>query len=400
MANANYDNWYIYTMEGAPEGKAGVLPVLRDLTADEAEDVRKALHECYGVHLFLASHDALAAESRPKLLAAAHAAKQAAAKMLRDPQCPFSRLSQAALDYAEAARQSRPAVELAEFRDTVQAVAETCGPAKAMKMVWGAMTTHAMPTGTSDATPAPADVSKPFPSGHAFLHDAPRNLSELLMALRCGAREPWQMDLARITIRKAPGGARIETVCLARGLDFTEENVQRLFAEIALVQGKLLSDFLPLSPEAAADCLGELPPGGNRGDKPEQPQGECPSITVDEANAVAMGLATQDAGFVDGGIRQWAARIQEKAGKKCTEWIVGQTRLWLTTMEATGRGRRKGNRQSRPKAVSLNESAAGKGERDEVLKRLAQEQAADFEPSPLDDDPPDEPRRVRHRKRV
>jgi hypothetical protein len=69
-------------------------------------------------------------------------------------------------------------------------------------------------------------------------------------------------------------------------------------------------------------------------------------------------------------------------------------------MEETGRGRRKGRRQSRPKAVSLIESAAGEGERDEVLKRLTKEQVDDYEPSPLDEDSPNEPRRVRCRKRV
>ena len=81
-------------------------------------------------------------------------------------------------------------------------------------------------------------------------------------------------------------------------------------------------------------------------------------------------------------------------------------------MEETGRGRDKGKRWSRPQAVRLIESAAGVGEpdavlkrltkqeRDEELKRAEKEQAEDFEPSPLDEDLVDEPRRVRHRKRV
>ena len=142
------------------------------------------------------------------------------------------------------------------------------------------------------------------------------------------------------------------------------------------------------------------------------PQGERPSCTPDEANAAAMKLAEQDAGFVRKGIRSWAAEIEAATGKKCTTKIVGETRLWEETMEETGRGRDKGKRRSRPQAVRLIESAVGVGEpdavlkrltkqeRDEELKRAEKEQAEDFEPSPLDEDPVDEPRRVRYRKRV
>jgi hypothetical protein len=205
------------------------------------------------------------------------------------------------------------------------------------------------------------------------------------------------------SIRAIPGVDEIETACAVQGEEFTPGGLRRLFAKAAQSRGETVANCLCLKTTEATDYLGALSKDAQtetRKDESKQRQSERLPITVDEANAVAMDLAKQDARFVDDGIRQWAARIQEKAGKKCTEWTVGQTRLWLTTMETTGRGRRKGKRQSRPKAVSLNESAAGKGERDVVLKQLAQEQAADFEPSPLDDDPPDEPLRVRHRKRV
>ncbi len=133
---------------------------------------------------------------------------------------------------------------------------------------------------------------------------------------------------------------------------------------------------------------------------PGGPQGKRPSCTVDEANAAAMKLAKQDAGFVHNGIREWAAEISKATDKTCSTATVKKTALWITTMEQTGRGRQKGIRQSRPQAVSLIESAVGEGQRDEVLSRLAKEQADDFEPSPLDEDSSDEPRRVRCRKRV
>jgi hypothetical protein len=127
----------------------------------------------------------------------------------------------------------------------------------------------------------------------------------------------------------------------------------------------------------------------------EQPPAAV-SITVDEANAAAMKLANQDATFVHGGIRKWAAEIENATGKKCSTWTVEHMMLWKKTMEETGRGRKKGTRQPRPKAVSL--SAA---EREQRLRKLASEQGKDWEPSPLDDDLPDEkPLRVRHRKRV
>jgi hypothetical protein len=124
------------------------------------------------------------------------------------------------------------------------------------------------------------------------------------------------------------------------------------------------------------------------------------AITVDEANAAAMKLAKQDAGFIQKGIREWAARIGKATDKQCSTKVVGNTPFWIKTMEETDRGREKGKRQSRPQAVSLIEAATGAGERHEVLKRLTEEQEVDFEPSPLEEDSPDEPRRVHCRKRV
>jgi hypothetical protein len=126
------------------------------------------------------------------------------------------------------------------------------------------------------------------------------------------------------------------------------------------------------------------------------------SMSVDGANDVAIKLAKQDAGFVNKTVRQWAAEIEKATGRKCSTWTVQQTAFRIKTMEETGRSRKKGVRQARPKAARLVEGAVREGERDEVLKRLKQEQVGDFEPSPLDDDEdlPEKQRRVHYRKRV
>jgi len=124
------------------------------------------------------------------------------------------------------------------------------------------------------------------------------------------------------------------------------------------------------------------------------------SITVDEANAAAMKLAKQDATFVSGTIRQWAARIKEAAGKTCSLPTVKATPLWQETMKRTGRGRAKGGR---PKVVSLTsdlEAAIGDGDKHEVLNRLIAEHKADFEPSPVKSDPAEKPTRVRPPNRL
>jgi hypothetical protein len=68
-------------------------------------------------------------------------------------------------------------------------------------------------------------------------------------------------------------------------------------------------------------------------------------------------------------------------------------------MKATGRGRTKGKA---PKAVALTndlESVVGEGERHEVLNKLIAEHDADYEPSPVDDDPNDNDPPATHRKR-
>jgi len=123
------------------------------------------------------------------------------------------------------------------------------------------------------------------------------------------------------------------------------------------------------------------------------------AITVEEANQTAMRLAKKDLSFVNGGVREWAKRVREASGKTCSTATIHGTALWQKTMEARGRGRRKGGKA---KAVSFTDSleaVVGNGDPHEVLNRLTAEQGADFEPSPLEPDPPGKPRRVRCRKR-
>jgi hypothetical protein len=58
-------------------------------------------------------------------------------------------------------------------------------------------------------------------------------------------------------------------------------------------------------------------------------------------------------------------------------------------------------KQSGKRAVAFTETVeAVTGREDEELKRLLGDQEADYEPSPLEADPPDRPRRVRERKRL
>ncbi|HLA86227.1 MAG TPA: hypothetical protein VJL29_15675 [Thermoguttaceae bacterium] len=127
-----------------------------------------------------------------------------------------------------------------------------------------------------------------------------------------------------------------------------------------------------------------------------EPFAATPSISRDEANQIAMRLAKQDAAFVNGGVRQWAAAIRKVSGKTCSTATVKATRLWQATMKETGRGRTKGKA---PKAVALTEKVGaviGESNRQEALENLRAQQEVDHEPSPLDDTR----QKVRHYRQV
>ncbi len=120
-------------------------------------------------------------------------------------------------------------------------------------------------------------------------------------------------------------------------------------------------------------------------------------ITRQQANARAMDLARADPDFVrNPNIRLWAKRIG------CSQGLVVELPLWRETMERTGRARRQ--RPPAPEVVSLSEKVeAILGQDDAQLKRLIAESEADnrADPSPLENDAPDQPpRTVRESKRL
>jgi hypothetical protein len=117
-------------------------------------------------------------------------------------------------------------------------------------------------------------------------------------------------------------------------------------------------------------------------------------MTVTEANRKAMDLATKmKAEFFSLSEREQARRIG------CT-W-----KTWSRTpfYPLAKRTKAKDNGPGSPPTVSLTDTlraVTGDGRPDEVLHNLIAEQEADREPSPLDDDAPDLPRKVRCHKRL
>jgi len=100
--------------------------------------------------------------------------------------------------------------------------------------------------------------------------------------------------------------------------------------------------------------------------------------TAEEAEAVARRLAKRDPGFLDGGVRDWAAAISAKMGKTCSISTVEKTDVWKEHMAKTGRGRGKGG--GRPKAVEFSKSVEAvtpqEGHRDVLDELVAGEMAA------------------------
>jgi hypothetical protein len=118
-------------------------------------------------------------------------------------------------------------------------------------------------------------------------------------------------------------------------------------------------------------------------------------MSLEEANDKALELARKDPNFVHGSKREW------EAGIGCGLTLIGNLPLWKQTMRISGRGKK--DKSPAPQAVSFTEgmeATIGQDDQAEQLARLTEEQTANLEPSPLDPDPPDRPRRVRSHKRV
>jgi hypothetical protein len=132
----------------------------------------------------------------------------------------------------------------------------------------------------------------------------------------------------------------------------------------------------------AATGAGGMKAGETRepaAEKPALPVSNHAPITVDEANATAMKLAKQDAGFVNKTIRQWAKEIRKATGKTCSPSTVKGTALWTATMKRTGRGRTRGKAA---KVVSMTDNMAaviGRGAKHQVLQDLIAQQETEQE---------------------
>jgi hypothetical protein len=90
--------------------------------------------------------------------------------------------------------------------------------------------------------------------------------------------------------------------------------------------------------------------------------------------------------------------VRELAGAiPCSTGLAATLPAWKAVQEQR-------EKPAKVRTVPLTDkmlAAAGQGEKDEVLNRLIDEHLCDFEPSPLDNDPPAEPqRRVKVRKKL
>jgi hypothetical protein len=115
-------------------------------------------------------------------------------------------------------------------------------------------------------------------------------------------------------------------------------------------------------------------------------------MTLAAANSKATELAKVDPAFLYKSQRAWADAIG------CSDGLITKLELWKAKQKRAGNE----PKQTRsPKAVSLtNKVLAVTPDREEELQRLICEQNANLEPSPLDPDPPDHPRKVKHHKKL
>jgi hypothetical protein len=145
----------------------------------------------------------------------------------------------------------------------------------------------------------------------------------------------------------------------------------------------------PTAPDAPVTTDSRLP-GGQA--KPKKRR-----MTRAEADNKARMLAKKrKKRFLELPIREWAKAIG------CSTGLVAKLPLWIET-QARKQRQPRGQGKS-PKTVSLTanlEAVTGHGDKDAAIRQLIKEQEADYEPSPLEDDPLDRPKTaVRARKRL
>lgn len=115
-------------------------------------------------------------------------------------------------------------------------------------------------------------------------------------------------------------------------------------------------------------------------------------MTLAAANSKATELAKADSTFLSKSQRAWAREIG------CSDGLVTKLDLWKVKQKKADE---EPQPKRSPKTVSLtHDLLAVVPDSDEELQRLIREQKSELEPSPLDRDPIDRPRRVRHRKKL
>jgi hypothetical protein len=121
-------------------------------------------------------------------------------------------------------------------------------------------------------------------------------------------------------------------------------------------------------------------------------QGRLRRMTLAAANSKATELAKDDPAFLSKSQRAWADAIG------CSDGLIAKLDLWKAKQNRVDD---EPKQTKSPKTVSLtDELLAVIPDREEELQRLVREHTANLEPSPLDPDPPDQPRRVKQHKKL
>lgn len=171
-----------------------------------------------------------------------------------------------------------------------------------------------------------------------------------------------------------------------RGID-----LDRLEADVELEFAK------PQVGDVRSGANGQKPPdGANGNEKSDQQKAPRKRMTVQQANEKAMELAKK--------MKQAFFVIPEREQAKligCSWATWSKTDFYKKAKEK--RPKREPKKPRGPKVESFTpgrEAVTGQGERDESLNKLIAEQEADAEPSSLEDDPLDRPKKVHSRKRL
>lgn len=118
-------------------------------------------------------------------------------------------------------------------------------------------------------------------------------------------------------------------------------------------------------------------------------------MSVDEANDKAKKL-----------VEEMGKAFFVMSKRKQVKLIGCHIKTWKKTplfQEALKKGKITPPKPKAAKVSSLTsacEAVTGEGDRDEVLKQLIADQETDKEPSPLESDPPNSPRKIHSRKRL